>query len=224
MQMTLATIAAYDVPKQSPGKGNSARWNESFGLLWGHRVSNRNGTVIYSVEHTTIDGHATSAHSWVLPSSDYREKLSEVLPAFWPSARLVGEFHSHPYKPNDTFPVTPGLSDADLKGIEIEEMETLKKAGVRVFLVMSIKGLKKAAWAVGGYKPSNQLQWSMGRYKFALTAYVATTASNQNRAPLLVMPRHRGWPKYSQAKSPYRGIVILSAPTGAGLKNFADFG
>src|SRR5206468_7336023 len=39
MHMTLATIAAYDVPRQTPGKGNSARWNETYGLLWGHKIS-----------------------------------------------------------------------------------------------------------------------------------------------------------------------------------------
>lgn len=225
MQMTLATIAAYDVPKQSPGKGNSARWNETYGLLWGHEVRKPGGSIIYSIEHTTIDGHATNAHSWVLPSADYREKLSEVLPAFWPSARLVGEFHSHPYKPSEKFPVVPGLSDVDLKGIEVDETESLNNAGVRVFLVMSIKGLQKAAWAVGGYKPANQLIWSMGRYKFALTAYVATIESRRkNAVRFLVLPRHKGWPKYSHAKSPYRDLVTLSAPTGAGLENFADFG
>jgi hypothetical protein len=226
MQMTLATIAAYDVPKQSPGKGNSARWNETYGLLWGHQINLRSGSCIYSVEHATIDGHAKSAHSWVLPSSEYRAKLGEVIPAFWPSARLVGEFHSHPCKPTQAFPAVPGLSDVDLKGIEVEETDDLRKAGVRVFLVMSIKGLKHKAWAVGGYKPKNQLIWSMGRYKFALTAYVATVKSARrgSSARLFVVPRHKGWAKYSHAQSPSKGLVTLSAPTGRGLENFADFG
>jgi hypothetical protein len=225
MHMTLATIAAYDVPRQSPGRGNSARWNETYGLLWGHRINLRNGNCIYSVEHATIDGHAKSAHSWVLPSAEYRGKLSEVIPAFWPSARLIGEFHSHPYKPKDSFPAAPGLSEVDLKGIEKDESDDLSQAGVRVFLVMSIKGLKRKAWAVGGHKPANLLLWSMGRYRFALTAYVATEKPRRRRRPeLFVMPRHKGWPKYGHARSPYRGIVTLSAPTGAGLENFGDFG
>src|SRR4029453_1739225 len=68
MHMTLATIAAYDVPRQAPGKGNSARWNETYGLLWGHKISSDRESCIYSIEHATIDAHAKSPHPWVFPS------------------------------------------------------------------------------------------------------------------------------------------------------------
>jgi hypothetical protein len=224
MHMTLATIAAYDVPRQTPGKGNSARWNETYGLLWGHQVNAGRDSCIYSIEHATIDGHAKSAHSWVLPSTEYRQKLSEVVPAFWPSARLIGELHSHPYKPHHSFPLIPGLSDVDLKLIEEEETEELHKAGILVFLVMSIKGLQKKAWANGGTNPGNQFSWRMGHYRLALTAYVATSKhSRKFGTQLLVLPRHRGWPKYRHAQNPNAKIVTLSAPTGAGIKDFSDF-
>jgi hypothetical protein len=224
MHMTLATIAAYDVPRQTPGKGYSARWNETYGLLWGHKLSSDRDSCIYSIEHATIDGHAKTAHSWVLPSTEYREKLSEVVPAFWPSARLIGEFHSHPYKPRDGFPATPGLSDTDLQLIEQEETEELHKAGILVFLVISIKGLQKKAWANGGHNPANQFTWSMGRYRLSLTAYVASARhSRKTGAQLLVLPRHKGWPKYRHAQSPNARIVTLSAPTGAGIKDFSEF-
>jgi hypothetical protein len=225
MQMTLASIAAYDVPKQSPGRGNTAKWNETYGLLWGHTVNKRNGNVIYSIEHATIDGHAKSTSSWVLPSAEYRDKLSEVLPAFWPSAGLVGEFHSHPYKPTQRWPAVLGLSKCDRKVIEEYETDELNSADGRVFLVMTIKGLQMAAWAAGGYKPDNQLQWSMGRYKFGLTAYVASIESRRKKSVgFLVLPRHRDWPKYSHSLSPEKRIVTLSAPAGTGLENFDHFG
>jgi hypothetical protein len=224
MHMTLATIAAYDVPRQAPGKGNSARWNETYGLLWGHRLSSDRDSCIYSIEHATVDGHAKSAHSWVLPSTEYREKLSEVVPAFWPSAQLMGEFHSHPYKPKDGFPAVPGLSEVDLKLIEQEETAELHKAGIKVFLVVSIKGLQKKAWANGGHSPANQFSWRMGRYRLSLTAYIASARhSRKAGTQLTVLPRHKGWPKYRHAQSPNARIVTLSAPTGAGIKDFSDF-
>jgi hypothetical protein len=224
MHMTLATIAAYDVPRQAPGKGNSARWNETYGLLWGHKIDSDRESCIYSIEHATIDGHAKSAHSWVLPSTEYRQKLSEVVPAFWPSARLIGEFHSHPYKPRDSFPATPGLSDTDLRLIEQEETAELHRAGISVFLIMSIKGLQKKSWANGGINPPNQFSWRMGRYRLSLTAYIGSARrSRKSEAQLIVLPRHKGWPKYRHAQSPNAKIVTLSAPTGAGIKDFSDF-
>ena len=47
--------------------------------------------------------------------------------------------------------------------------------------------------------------------------------SRKTGAQLLVLPRHKGWPKYRRAQSPNTKVVTLSAPTGAGIKDFSDF-
>lgn len=224
MHLTLATIAAFDVPRQSPGHGNPTKHLEAYGLLWGHHISWRADSSVYSIEHVTVDGHAKASQSSILPSYEYRQKMGEVMHSFWPAERLVGEFHSHPYKTLKAFPVTPGLSDEDRAQVEETDTADFFSSGMRVFFVCSITVLKKRAWAVGGYNPSNQLSWSMGRYKLMLTAYVAAPPRlRKNAKRLLLLPQHRGWPGYRPELSSQQGLVELSAPAGRGIEDFSDF-
>jgi hypothetical protein len=222
MQMTLATIAAFDVPKQSPGRGRPAKGNETYGLLWGHQIK-RAGSSILSIEQATIDSHAQSSRNGILPSGRYREKIAEVIHSFWPAAHLIGEFHSHPYRSAKQFPAVPGFSEQDRRLVEESEAEALNRAGMRVFLVPSIHGLKKRSWARHADGADNQLAWSMGRYKLTLTAYVAVPRRRSRKVGLTLLPRHVDWPEYSQSNSRKREWVTLAVPSVGGLEDFTGF-
>jgi hypothetical protein len=222
MQMTLATIAAFDVPKQSPGRGRPAKGNETYGLLWGHRIQRAGGS-IYAIEQATIDSHAQSFSNGILPSGRYREKIAEVIHSFWPTAHLIGEFHSHPYRNARHVPAVPGFSEQDRELVEEIETEAFDRAGMRVFLVTSIQALKKRSWVRHAVTADNQLAWSMGRYKLTLTAYVAIKRSSSRKARLHLLPRHTEWPNYRQANSRKRSLVTLAVPSVDGLEDFSGF-
>jgi hypothetical protein len=107
--------------------------------------------------------------------------------------------------------------------VEEAEAEALNRAGMRVFLVTSIQGLKKRSWARHAEASENQLAWSMGRYKLTLTAYVAVPHRRSRQVGLALLPRHVEWPNYTQSNSRKREWVTLAVPSVEGLEDFSGF-
>ena len=115
----------------------------------------------------------------------------------------------------------PGLSDGDREAIEERESAELATAGMRVFLVLTIYEQERSAWAAHRYRPSHQLNWAMGRYKIALSAYVAEPVkrSPADENSLYLIPRHKGWNWHRAEKR----TVCLYAPAGIGIENLGQF-
>ncbi len=202
LQITLATIAAYVVPRKA--KGRTRRGFETYGLLFGHVVSPSEHVTAYSVEHVAIDPYAKSSRAWVVGSKPYQDTTAETVRQFWPWAGLIGDFHSHPYPSRDRLPSVTGLSNDDRIDYEKRFRRRGQERHMRIFLVCSIHGLR------GRQRPQrlNQIKWTLGPYRLALDAYFGAEGHRPGR--LLIVPRHREWPKvHSSALG--RFVVTLTA-------------
>lgn len=215
-QIVLATIAAFDVPGQNK-KGRPKVGHEAYGLLWGHETK-KIGCTQYVVESTSIDIHANTSRNDVAPSSAYRAKMSEIVHAFWPTAHLIGEFHSHPYRKREDKPATMGLSEDDREVYEESGTRELKESGFRVFLVLSVELLKKNSWRRPAVGTENQLSWGMGKYGLILNAYIGRPTTHG----LLLLPQHRSWPNYRESLSPQKRLVSLVVPSVMGLEDLSQ--
>lgn len=202
MQITLATIAAYVVPRKA--KGRTRRGFETYGLLFGHVVSTSEHVTAYSVEHVAIDPYARSSRAWVVGSKPYQDTTAETVRQFWPWASLIGDFHSHPYPGRDRLPSVTGLSNDDRIDYEKRSHRRGQTKQMRIFLVCSIHGLR------GRQRPQrrNQLKWTLGSYRLALDGYCAVEGRRPGQ--ILILPRHREWPKVRFAE-PSRVVVTLIA-------------
>ena len=97
--------------------------------------------------------------------------------------------------------------------------------------VRSWKHPKDTEWGMMGrtadyFSKLRKLLAKMDPYEQKLLMNMAQRVARHSRktgAQLVVLPRHKGWPKYRHAQSPNARIVTLSAPTGAGIKDFSDF-
>lgn len=201
MQITLATIAAYVVPRKI--KGRTVRGHETYGLLFGHVVTSQSVTA-YSVEHVAIDPYAKSSRAWVVGSKQYQDTTADTVRQFWPWMSLIGDFHSHPYPGRDRLPSVTGLSNDDRIDYEKRFRRKGQEKQMRVFLVCSIHGLR------GRQRPQrrNQLKWTLGPYRLALDAYFGLEGRRPGR--LLIVPRHREWPKV-RSPAPTCFVVTLTA-------------
>jgi hypothetical protein len=202
IQITLATIAAYVVPRKV--KGRTLRGFETYGLLFGHVVTTSAGVTAYSVEHVAIDPYAKSSRAWVVGSKRFQDATAETVRQFWPWTRLIGDFHSHPYPGRDRLPSVTGLSNDDRIDYEKRSRRKGQEKLMRIFLVCSIHGLR------GRQRPQrrNQLKWTLGSYRLTLDAYFGVEDRRQGR--LLIVPRHREWPKALTPASS-RVVVTLTA-------------
>ncbi len=201
MQITLATIAAYAVPRKI--KRRTVRGHETYGLLFGHVVTSESVTA-YAVEHVAIDPYAKSSRAWVVGSKPYQDTTAETVRQFWPWMSLIGDFHSHPYPGRDRMPSVTGLSNDDRIDYEKRSHRRGQTKQMRVFLVCSIHGLR------GRQRPQrrNQLKWTLGPYRLALDGYFAVEGRRPGQ--VLIVPRHREWPKVHFPK-PRRLAVTLEA-------------
>jgi proteasome lid subunit RPN8/RPN11 len=211
-QMTLATVASYDVPQRKRTK-RFVRSHECCGLLWGRRYRVPGGAVVHAVEFATVDTHAEAARTWVEPSQRFRDKMTECVRALRPSSRLIGDFHSHPYRDRADF-TAPGFSEDDRAEIEDNDAEKFRRLGMRVFLVTSIYRLRRAARTKPRRGPRNIVSWSLGPYRLILAAYVAIAAARPGPDSLALLPRHRDWPSKITRRARAASRVTLSIGNG----------
>lgn len=202
MQITLATIAAYVVPRKV--KGRTLRGFETYGLLFGHVVTASAGATAYSVEHVAIDPYAKSSRAWVVGSKGFQDTTANTIRQFWPWTSLIGDFHSHPYPGRDRLPGVTGLSNDDRIDYEKRSHRKGQEKLMRIFLVCSIHGLR------GRQRPQrrNQLKWTLGSYRLTLDAYFGVEGRRSGK--LQIVPRHREWPKVHTPASS-RVVVTLTA-------------
>lgn len=202
LQITLATIAAYVVPRKV--KGRTLRGFETYGLLFGNVVAASKNTTAYSVEHVVIDPYAKSSRAWVVGSQRFQDTTAEIARQFWPWTSLIGDFHSHPYPGRDRLPSVTGLSNDDRIDYEIRSRRKGKEKQMRIFLVCSIHGLRGRQRT----QRRNQLKWTLGQYRLALDAYFGVEGHRSGK--LQIVPRHREWPKVRSPKFS-RFVVTLTA-------------
>lgn len=211
-QMTLATIAAYDVPQRKRTRG-FVSGHECYGLLWGQQSIGPGGSPIYLIDFATVDTHAETSRNWVEPSIRFQQKMTECMSALFPSSTLVGEFHSHAHQDRATF-TTPNLSAYDRAQLEDEaDTKGLHKLGMRVFVVVSIYRLQRQSYTEPRTKQPNWIGWSIGHYRLIYAAYVALAAPRRGAAGLTIVPRHRPWPKVLHKLS--RPVVVLTIGHGS---------
>ena len=203
MQITLATISAYAVPRKV--RGRTVHGQETCGLLFGHVVSVSKCMTAYSVEHVAIDPYAKSGRAWVVGSKRFHDVTAEVVRQFWPWASLIGDFHSHPYPGIDRLPSVTGMSNDDRIDYEKRFRSKGQDKQMRVFLVCSIHGIR------GRQRPvrRNQLKWTLGPYRLALDAYFA--ADGPPPGQLRIVPRHREWPRARSVPNASRFVVTLTS-------------
>lgn len=202
LQITLATIAGYEVPRKT--KGRMRTGHEVYGLLFGSVTTARDGVTAYSVEHVAIDAYAKSSRAWVYGSTRYYQTTTKTVRQFWPWASLIGDMHSHPYPGKDRLPSVTGLSSDDRLDYEKTSKPKGSDRHMRVFLVCSIHGPRVRPRPVR----RNQLKWTLGPYRLTLDAYYAADGNRSGR--IHIVPRHREWPKV-RLPNLSRFVVVLTA-------------
>lgn len=193
IQATLATIAAYDILKKARSTKRRVRGQECYALLWGKRACPRAGTQIYTVDFITVDTHAESGRTWIDPSASFQRTMTDCMRVIDPSCRLLGEFHSHPYRDRAAFN-GPGFSEDDRAEVEDRELQELNGVGMRVFLTASIYRVSRVAREELRHRCDNVFTWSVGSYKLYLVAYAAVACRSRWRRARLLFPREKGWP------------------------------
>jgi hypothetical protein len=97
-QLLTSAIEAYAIGDTTSQRGKTEDKLETFGLLWGYTLPEREGFPPRVVAVlATVETSAYRHNGWVMPSLESLGTKREFFEAFWPNLELVGTFHSHPY-------------------------------------------------------------------------------------------------------------------------------
>jgi len=170
--LTLATIESYSGVSPPRGKGKPRQYLETYGLLWGYETKLRSGKPCITVEAATTDINAERDHSSVTPSRTGLQTMNAIVSSYWPNWRFIGDFHSHPFKPGQSMPARPALSDDDVESVESDD-SIYTGLGYRVCLLTSIRQMRREGSKDPVYLGSNALEWTMHNLRLSLAAWVA---------------------------------------------------
>jgi hypothetical protein len=192
--ITLATIESYSGVSPPRGKGRPRKYLETYGLLWGYETTLRNGKPCFTVEAATTDVNAERDHNSVTPSKHGLQNMNAIVSSYWPNWRFIGDFHSHPYKPTQSMPRRPFLSQEDIETVEDVD-SPYPSLGYRVCLLTSIKQMTRRGAKEPEYLGINAMEWTMHNLRLSMAAWVAQPRARGKRLtlyPLQQRPRANG--------------------------------
>lgn len=179
IQLVLNGLEAYSV--SHPGKKKAKTRVETYGLLWGHEINlpENNGT-LYSVELVSIDTSAERMRRSCTPNEKALEMKRDIMTSFWPHYDFLGDVHTHPHgNYKDVGNEEINFSKDDIKSLE-EPCYDWKKHNYRVGLVLTIASMERAGSRDSKYGPNNQIEFTLGKYRLWLKAYVALYEDEEN--------------------------------------------
>ena len=98
-QLLTSAIEAYTIGDTTSQRGKTENKLETFGLLWGYTLPEREGFPPRIVAVlATVETSAYRHNGWVKPSLESLGAKREFFETYWPNLELIGTFHSHPYE------------------------------------------------------------------------------------------------------------------------------
>lgn len=177
-QLFTTAIEAYAFEHQSNSKGKAYDQLETFGLLWGYSIPQRDEIkpkIIVTM--STVETSALRHQDWVRPNFDSILEKKTFFQKYWPNIELIGSFHSHPYEDLDT--VMNGqrwrASDGDKDFYQYFHEVASPEQENLLHLIVTITNLKKKGWAypdrLSGSESSKGFVLSADIRKIWLRAY-----------------------------------------------------
>jgi hypothetical protein len=170
IQMCLHGLEAYTIYRKA-GKQRMEAMTETFGLVWGHELTQTDGRTLYSVDLVSMDISAEFGKSFCRPYPEAFTLKKDIVTSFWPHYEFLGDFHTHPYRTIEAVMASKGLSLSDEDKHYVEDAsDTWVRHNYRVCLVLTISRLKRRSDFVS--VEGNLLMFTMGNYRLWLHAYV----------------------------------------------------
>lgn len=174
-QLITSALEAYEVGSRK-GKKKEDKL-ETFGLLWGYTLPERDGRPPRVVVTTaTVETSAIPTTSSVEPQLDSIAMKKEIINQYWPHLELVGTFHSHPYDTLEEVRSVRGWQ-ASTEGGDTDfwpqfHEKTCPENPYLVHLIVTVTRLQKKGWAWPGTIENNSgFELSLGKRKIWITSY-----------------------------------------------------
>jgi hypothetical protein len=170
IQMCLHGLEAYTIYRKG-GTQRKEAMTETFGLVWGHEVTQADGRTLYSVDLVSMDISAEFGKSFCRPYPETFTLKKDIVTSFWPQYEFIGDFHTHPYRTIEEVVAYKGLSLSDEDKTYVEEAsDTWIRHNYRACLILTISRLKRRSDFVS--VDGNVLMFTMGNYRLWLHAHV----------------------------------------------------
>ena len=170
IQMCLHGLEAYTIYRKA-GRHRKEAMTETFGLVWGHEVTQADGRTLYSVDLVSMDVSAEFGRSFCQPYPEAFTLKKDIVTSFWPHYEFLGDFHTHPFRTIEEAIACKGfsLSREDKTYVE-KASDTWARHNFRTSLVLTISRLKRRSDFVS--LNGNVLAFTMGNYRLWLHAHV----------------------------------------------------
>ncbi|GGW57070.1 hypothetical protein [Alishewanella tabrizica] len=172
-----SAMEAYEFEHKTHSRGKGKRKLETFGLLWGYVIPEKNGKPAKVVAtNATIETSALRHEEWVRPEPESIQAKKELINSYWPHLELVGSFHSHPYDELDDVISARGwqCSDGDRKFFPwFHEVICPEQPNI-AHVIVTVTQLKKSSKAIINRiesKEADGISVSTGYRKFWINAY-----------------------------------------------------
>lgn len=145
-QLFTSAIEAYEFEHKTHTRGKGKTKLETYGLLWGYVLPERNGQANRVVATlATIETSALRHEDWVAPDLESLRMKRDFFQQYWPNLELVGTFHSHPYENLPTVQELKGwrASDGDHEHWPHIHQELAPELPHMAHLIVTITGLER---------------------------------------------------------------------------------
>lgn len=186
-QLLTTAFEAYEVEHKTHSRGKGKIGIETYGLLWGYVIPERNGhrsRIVCTM--ATVETSALRHEDWVQPNLESLRSKAEFVQRYWPQLELVGTFHSHPYESLSEVNECRGwqASDEDQRHWPWIHESLAPELPHMVHLIVTIAELQKKGWAYpdrlpGGERDTGFVLSSDWR-KFWIKAYTTEYEANES--------------------------------------------
>lgn len=149
-QLLTSAIEASEIEQKKSKYGKATSQLETYGLLWGYVLPERNGhPVRIVVTMVTVETSALAHQDWVAPNRESLEMKRDFFNKYWPHIELVGTFHSHPYagltevNSNQGWRASPG----DCEHWPQAHEDLFSDMPYLAHIIVTVTALEKKGWA-----------------------------------------------------------------------------
>lgn len=153
--------------KEKKKNSGKEKGHEVFAHIFGKLKKKKEDDYEYTVEFVNFDITALSNQDWVAPNHDALELKREIAKIMFPKRKLLGTFHTHPYRLDENltdrfgnYMWTPSRGDKNCHGEDFQ-----------LDLIMAVMNAQKAL-TKGTCKIDNCVQFNLENIRFCLAAYV----------------------------------------------------
>jgi hypothetical protein len=167
-----ATLAAVEAYCYGDGKQKPAL--ETFGYIWGYKKETESQIVFY-VDQLALSIAARRDADSVVPNGQSAILKSNFMDTLSPHKRLLGDFHTHPYKNmNEVKKAGMGyhFSKADFISGRADDLAWKRSGNSPIMLVITICKIKRVHFSNGKAISDNIFSFNVGEFRIWITASV----------------------------------------------------